>query len=237
MKRITFASVLALAACGGSGTANVALSARAGTAASTAATAAGQQAQPLDLGNGIIVTHLRVVLSEVKLEGTASTDAGTGEEIEFKTAPVLLDLAGASLDNGTTQQISLSNVKSGTYREIKFKIHKPSQSDSGVSADAALATMAGLNASIIVEGTIDGSANQVLFTSAVEAQQQGEGTFNFAEGDHALTLNLDATTWFGTASSRLDPRVGGNRSAIENNIKASFKAFQDDDHNGHEDRH
>jgi hypothetical protein len=235
MKLITFASVLALAACGGSGTANVALSARAGTAASTAATATGQQAQPLDLGNGIIVTHLRVVLSEVKLEGTASTDAGTGEEIEFKTAPVLLDLAGASLDNGTTQQITLSNVKSGTYREIKFKIHKPSQSDSGVTADAALATMAGLHASIIVEGTIDGSANQVLFTSAVEAQQQVEGTFNFAEGDHALTLNLDATTWFGTAASRLDPRVAGNRSAIENNIKASFKAFQDDDHNGHED--
>src|SRR2546430_12839248 len=114
MNRISCLLVLTLAAaCGGSGSSQVALSARAGTAASTAATAVGQQAQPLDLGNGIILTHLRVVLSEVKLEGTASADAGTGEEVEFKTAPMLLDLAGATLDNGTTQQITNSNVKPG----------------------------------------------------------------------------------------------------------------------------
>ncbi|TMB30873.1 MAG: hypothetical protein E6J61_11675 [Deltaproteobacteria bacterium] len=234
MNRISCLLVLTLAAaCGGSGSSQVALSARAGTAASTAATAAGQQSQPLDLGNGIILTHLRVVLSEVKLEGTASTDAGTtGDEVEFKTAPMLLDLAGASLDNGTTQQITISDVKAGTYREIKFKIHKLSSSDPGVASDAALAAMA--SHSIIVDGTIDGTA--FTFTSAVDAQQQAEGTFNFGDGSHAMTLNLDASTWFGgTGASRLDPRVGGNQSAIENNIQKSFKAFQDDDHNGRED--
>src|SRR5436305_10337104 len=111
MNRISCLLVLTLAAaCGGNGSSQVALSARAGTAASTAAAPAGQQTQPLDLGNGIIVTHLRVVLSEVKLEGAASTDAGTGEEVEFRTAPMLLDLSGASLDNGTAQQITISNV-------------------------------------------------------------------------------------------------------------------------------
>jgi hypothetical protein len=237
MNRISCVLVLTLAAaCGGSGSSQVALSARAGTAASTAATATGQQAQPLDLGNGIILTRVRVVLSEVKLEGTASTDAGTGDEVEFKSAPVLLDLSGPSLDNGTTQQITLSNVKPGTYREIKFKIHKPSVSDTGVSADAGLAAMANQGFSIIVDGTIDGA--QFTFNSAVDAQQQAEGTFNFSDGNHALTLNLDATTWFGgTGTSRLDPRSpsGTVRSRIENNIQTSFKAFQDDDHNGRED--
>jgi len=236
MNRISCLLVLTLAAaCGGSGSSQVALSARAGTAASTAATAAGQQSQPLDLGNGIILTHLRVVLSEVKLEGTASTDAGTtGDEVEFKTAPMLLDLAGASLDSGTTQQITISDVKSGTYREIKFKIHKPSSTEPGVSSDAGLAAMASQNASIIVDGTIDGAA--FTFTSAVDAQQQAEGTFNFGDGSHAMTLNLDASTWFGgIGAARLDPRVPGKRSAIENNIQKSFKAFQDDDHNGRED--
>jgi hypothetical protein len=235
MKRITCLLVLILTACGGSGTSQVALSARAGTAASTAATAAGQQAQPLDLGNGIILTHLRVVLSEVKLEGTASTDAGTADEVEFKTAPMLLELTGASLDNGTTQQITISDVKAGTYREIKFKIHKPSSSEPGVSSDAGLTEMASKNASIIVDGTIDGTT--FTFTSAVDAQHQAEGTFNFGDGSHAMTLNLDASTWFGgTGASRLDPRVAGKRSAIENNIQNSFKAFQDDNHDGHEDK-
>ena len=48
MNRISCLLVLTLAAaCGGSGSSQVALSARAGTAASTAATAAGQQSQPL----------------------------------------------------------------------------------------------------------------------------------------------------------------------------------------------
>ena len=236
MNRISCVLVLTLAACSGSGSSQVALSARAGTAASTAATATGQQAQPLDLGNGIILTRVRVVLSEVKLEGTASTDAGTGDEVEFKSAPVLLDLSGPSLDNGTTQQITLADVKPGTYREIKFKIHKPSVSDTGVSADAGLAAMAGQGFSIVVNGTIDGA--QFTFNSAVDAQQQAEGTFNFSDGNHALTLNLDATTWFvGTGTSRLDPRnpSGTVRSQIENNIQNSFKAFQDDDHNGRED--
>ena len=87
MNRGFLALVLGLAACGGSGTAHVVLGARAGTAASTAATAPDQRAQPLDLKNGIIVTRLRIVLSEVKLE----TGPGSGE-VEMKAAPLLIDL-------------------------------------------------------------------------------------------------------------------------------------------------
>ena len=74
MNRVSSALVLGLAACGGSGSAHVALGARAGTPASTVG-ARGQEAQPLDLKNGIVVTRLRVVLSEVKLEtGSAEVE-------------------------------------------------------------------------------------------------------------------------------------------------------------------
>lgn len=235
MKRVLFLTVLALAACGGSGNANVALLARAGSAASTAAIPAGQQALTLNLGNGIVINRLRVVINEVKLEGTAAAaDAGTAGEVEFRSAPVLLDLSGTALDNATAQQITIANVRAGTYREIKFKIHKPSSSESGVGSDAGLAAMANQGSSVIVDGTIDNAP--FTFTSSVDAQQQAEGTFDFTEGTHGLTLNLDATTWFGgSGASRLDPRQSGSRSQIENNIQNSFKAFQDDDHDGHED--
>ena len=51
-----------------------------------------------------------------------------------------------------------------------------------------------------------------------------------------MTLNVDPATWFGgTGSARLDPRVAGNKSAIENNIQASMKLFEDDDRNGQDD--
>src|SRR5712671_1190791 len=102
MNRASFALVLGLAACGGSGTAHVGLGARAGTAASTAAAALNQQAQPLDLKNGIIVTRLRVVLSEVKLE----TGPGSGE-VELKTAPLLIDLLQPDLESGTPREVNL----------------------------------------------------------------------------------------------------------------------------------
>ena len=228
MKRVMFAFVLGLAACGGSGTAHVGLGARAGTTASTAAAASTQQAQPLDLKNGIVVTRLRVVLSEVKLE----TDAASGE-VEMKTAPLLIDLLEPDLESGTPREVNLAEVHAATYRELKFKIHKPSLGDSGVALDNGLFWMASENASVIVDGTVDGKP--FTFKSGVDAQQSLEGTFTFGDGNHYVTLNLDPSAWFGgPGTARLDP-VESNRSRIENNVQQSFKAFQDDDHDGHRD--
>ena len=92
MNRISCLLALTLAAaCGGSNNASVALSARTGTAASTAASAVNQQAQALQACGTIVITRLRMVVSEVKLEGPASADAGTADEVEFKSAPMLLE--------------------------------------------------------------------------------------------------------------------------------------------------
>jgi hypothetical protein len=231
MNRISCVLVLALAACSGSNTANVTLGARAGATASTAASATNQQAQALEACNGtIVVSRVRMVLSEVKLEGPSSSDAGTGDEVEFKSAPMLLDLAGTTLDSGTTQQVTVADVPAATYREIKFKIHKLSQGEAG--SDAGLQAM-GAN-SVLVDYTKNGGA-PLTFTSDVDAQQQLEGTFDLAEGSHTLTLNVDASTWFTNGTRCLDPAIGSNLSDINNNIQNSLKAFRDDDRDGHDD--
>jgi len=232
MNRISCLLVLTLAAaCGGSNNASVALSARTGTAASTAASAVNQQAQALQACGSIVITRLRMVVSEVKLEGPSSTDAGTAGEVEFKSAPMLLDLSGTSLDNGTTQQVTVADVPAGTYSEMRFRIHDISQTEAG--SDAGLQAMAAKNASIIVDYTNGGAP--LTFVSNVDAQQKLEGTFNLTEGSHAMTLNVDASTWFTKAGACLDPAKAGNLSDINNNIQNSLKAFQDDDHNGRED--
>jgi len=224
---LAFGVGIGLAACGGSGTAHVALGARAGTAASTAG-AQGQQVQPLDLKNGIIVTRLRIALSEVKLE------AGSGEA-ELKTAPLLVDLLQPDLESGTPHEVNLADVQAATYRELKFKIHKPSLSDRGVAVDNGLFWMASENASIIVDGTVD--ARPFTFKSAVDAQEELPGSFAFGDGNHYVTLNLDPSGWFGGAgTARLDPTVDSNRAQIENLVQHSFLVFQDDDHDGHRDR-
>jgi len=232
MNRISCVLVLVLAACSGSNNASVALGARAGATALTAASATNQQAQPLQACDGIVVSRVRMVLSEVKLEGPSSSDAGTGDEVEFKSAPMLLDLSGTTLDSGATQQVTVADVRAGTYREIKFKIHKLSQGEAG--SDATLQAM-GAN-SVIVTYTKNGGP-QLTFASDVDAQQKLEGTFDLAEGSHTLTLNVDASTWFTKGTACLDPAIPSNLSDINNNIQNSLKAFRDDDRDGHEDRH
>jgi len=176
-----------------------------------------------------------VVLSEVKLEGTASTDAGTGDEIEFKSPPWLLDLSGASLDNGTTQQITLSDVKPGTYREIKFKIHKPAQTDTGVSADAGLATMASLGFSIVVDGTIDGTRSLSIRRSMRSSRRRALQFQRRQSRPDAQPRCHHVVRQHAGVATRSPQSERSVRSQIENNIQNSFKAFQDDDHNGRED--
>jgi len=233
MNRISCLLVLTLAAaCGGSNNASVALSARTGTATSTAASAVNQQAQALQACGGLVITRLRMVVSEVKLEGPASADAGTADEVEFKSAPMLLDLSGTALDSGATQQVTVADVRAGTYNEMRFRIHDISATEAG--SDAGLQAMASKNASIIVDYTLNGGA-PLTFVSNVDAQQKLEGTFNLTEGSHAMTLNVDASTWFTKGGACLDPSKAANLSDINNNIQNSLKAFQDDDHNGRED--
>ncbi len=224
MKRVlSLIATLALAACGG-GT-NLSLSGRAG---STLAPPASPTA--LTLSNGITVDHLRAVIREVKLERASAVPDDLADLQEFEVGPFLLDLSGANLD-GTVQQITIADVPAGAYREVRFKLHKPSSTE---STDPKVQEMAALSASIVVEGQIDGQP--YTFISGVDADERFEGSFNLASGDNNVTLNVDPSTWFGgTGSARLDPRVAGNKSAIENNIQASMKVFDDDDHDGQPD--
>jgi len=83
-----------------------------------------------------------------------------------------------------------------------------------------------------VNGTIDGADFQ--FVTAVNQDQKTEGNIVLADGSN-LTLAVDPSTWFTSGGARLDPTNEQNRSQIENNIQASLKAFQDDDHDGHDD--
>ncbi|HYV64731.1 MAG TPA: DUF4382 domain-containing protein [Myxococcales bacterium] len=226
MKRaLPLIATLALAACGGG--AQLSLSGRAGSVTGGVSPAA------LALSNGITVDRVRLALREVELERSSGTPDDVKDLQEFETGPMVVDLSGAAL-NGTVQQVTVQDVPAGSYREIKFKVHPPSMSDSSDPAVMAMASAQAGGASIIVEGQIDGQA--YTFLSALDAQEKFEGAFDFSSGAQNVTLNVDPSTWFGgTGASRLDPRVSGNKSAIENNIQASMRLFEDDDHNGADD--
>ena len=228
MKRaLSLIGTLALAACGGSG-AQLSLSGRAGSSVAAAASPTA-----LTLSNGITVERVRLALREVEMEHASATPDDVKDLQEYEAGPFVLDLNGAAL-NGTVQQVTVNDVPAGTYREIKFKVHPPSTTDSTDAAVQAMATVQAGGASIIVEGQIDGQP--YTFLSQLDAQEKYDGTFNLSSGPQNVTLNVDPSTWFGGAGpARLDPRSASNKSAIENNIQSSMKLFEDDDRNGQDD--
>lgn len=218
--KTVFALVLAvgIAGCGGP---NLVFSVRAGSA-----TASASARTALTAGTGIVISRLRIVIRKVELE-----KAGTAELDEVAGGPYLLDLSGAALDNGTVEKVLDASFTPGTYSEITLEVHKPESGETG--ANASLQDMVTAGASIIADGTIDSAP--FSFKTAVNGQQQFQGNLTLQDGSN-LTLNVDASSWFTSGGgARLDPRDESNRSQIENNIQASFKAFKDDDHDGHAD--
>jgi hypothetical protein len=222
------------AACGGAN--QLSISARTGSAASTAPTALTSSLHPssaLTLSNGITIDRLRVVIRKLELERASATPDDVADLQEFEAGPFLLDLSGAALSGSVQAQVTAS-VPAGEYREVKFEVHKPDASEPGVSTNAGLSAMAAAQASIIVDGTID--SQPFTFVTSVNGEQKFEGSFQVATGSQNLTLNIDVTGWFGgSGTARLDPRDSTKRSQIESNIQTSLRVFDDDDKDGHAD--
>lgn len=229
MKKIVGAlAVLMLAAC--SGSEQVGVSVRMG--APRTSTSQAQQKQGLTLANGIEITRVRMVIEKLDLENEDEDDSleGTDRE-EVEAGPFLVDLSGAGLE-GQLAQVLDTSVAAGHYDKLEIKIHKVDDSKS--RGDAVFADMVQKDASIIVDGKIDGA--DFSFVSSLDEEQEREASFDVGEGAANITLNVDITKWFTNSSGqRLDPRESSNRSAIESNIKASIDAFDDDDHDGSED--
>ena len=219
---LSAALVASLASCGGN---NLSFSVRAGAPAATASRS------DLTLAGNIVLTHVRIVVRDLQLEKADGKEDDDSDDDNIASGPYLLDLPAAALDGGSVAQVLDASFQPGTYKEIKLKIHKLTSSDS-FAGNAGLEAMNAAGASVIAEGTIDGA--NFTYTSSVETKQESKGTIELKDGSN-LTLNVDPTGWFTGSGGRLDPRDSANVSAIDDNIKKSFKAFKDDDKNGHDD--
>ena len=164
------------------------------------------------------------------------------EEDEVKLGPFLIDLRGDQMRGGLVHVFD-GDVPAGTYDEIKIVVAPVRNTDAGVSA--GIAAMNG--ASVIIDGTIaeaitdggttdggttDGgtSATPFSFASSLRAAQKHELEITVNSTTHNLTLTIDPSGWFKAADGgRLDPTVPANQPAIEANLRASIKGFQDED--------
>lgn len=167
-------------------------------------------------------------------------DDGNEDACETVNAgPFLLDLP---LGSGVEKVFSVP-VDTGTFDELRIRLHKPEDDGSDPADVAFLAAhpdFAGL--SIRATGTWNGTP--FTFTSDLDAEQEMQLNPPLVVTDAGanvdVTLKVDVATWFADGNGGLvDPATAGkggqNENLVRDNIQNSFDAFQDEDHDGEHD--
>lgn len=181
------------------------------------------------------VTRAQVVLSEIELKGTSTapcTSKETEECSELKLDPMLVDVplgAMAQLDLGAL-------VPAGTYNELSFKIDAVQSGENSGAAAFLAAHPDFQNVAVRVQGTYNGNAFVYMSSQDVGFEMEFSHPDVIGSGTNNLTIHVDVSSWFKDGSGNIvDPSNPANASLIDNNIKNSLHAFEDDNHDGVED--
>lgn len=167
----------------------------------------------------------------------ASDDSNAGDDDcnEVRIGPMLVDLPLS----GAPETAATIALPEGSYREVHLKLHAPQGGEARDGAFlAANPSFAGV--SVRIEGMYNGQS--FVYTSDVDAEAKMEfaSPFVVAAGGTNLTFAVNLDGWFRDSSGNLiDPASAGNggvnEATVDNNIKASFRAFRDADRDGDDD--
>ncbi|MDX2193942.1 MAG: hypothetical protein NW201_11345 [Gemmatimonadales bacterium] len=199
-------------------------------------------------GATISIDTLQIVVRRLKLDRTDAscpdnvTDSDNDDNRcpDFRTGPFLLNVP---LVPGATAQFT-QDLPAGQYNKVRFKIHKPSNRPGDAAFLAANPLFS--DKTILVRGsfTAPGQAPvRFVWWTDMEIEQKIDLVPPLtlaAGGPTPLTLLVDPTNWFrnqaGDGLITPAQALGGSlRSRIENNIRASFRAFRDANRNGRSD--
>jgi hypothetical protein len=186
-------------------------------------------------GSTMVITSVELVGRQIRLrragddcDGSASGDGN--ECATFRLDPALL---AVPLGDDATEVFE-ADVPGGSYDRIQFQIHKPT----GANDAAFIAANPGWSG---VSVKVVGSFNGAPFTYSTDLTVVETIDFDepllIEEGTAlSVTLHVDVTRWFQVDGALVDPvALAGSqqlRSRIEQNIRASFRAFPDDDEDG-----
>ena len=247
---LVFAALYTLAACSsdltGTNKKSVQLSFTTNNASAVAAT--GMRISPditVGANNELVLSKVQVVVDKIELnegdntscvteiEDSGNDHADVGQECEdVSRDPVLVDIP---VDAAAHTVLSVP-LTPGTYRKLEAKL-EPAR-DNATAFNTANPNLVGK--SVRVEGKYKGTP--FVFTSAVRSGLEME--FNPPLVIDATTTNatvsIDVAKWFlDSNGNAIDPgtaTAGSDAlSRIEDNIRRSFHAFEDDDHSGEDD--
>ena len=223
-----------LVGCGGGSGSTVSVS--------TAVKSGTAKLSSLPTGSGTVkLDNLYLVVKELELK-----KASTGHDVEeLEAGPYVLEVNVT--DTGLQTAIPSTVVPAGSYKGVEFEIHRVRSTEKlNLQATRGGVQLDGL--SIVLEGTCTPTATTAVptpaptpfaVTSTMEVEVEYESPFVVAEGAPSnVTLAFDASTWLaGPDGSTLDPCLHDPKvdAQIMANVKASLKAFGDDDRDGEDD--
>jgi hypothetical protein len=192
--------------------------------------------------NELVINQVQLVLREIELKRVEDTSGCSGSENDgcekLELGPILLDLPLGGT-GGAARSFSVP-VAAGSYDQVEFEIHKPSDDDvSDAAFVQAHPDFAGV--SVKVDGTFNGQA--FTYVSDLNAEEEIELNPPLVTTDAAatdLTLFVDLDKWFRDGTGNLvDPASANaglaNEGLVETNIRGTLHAFEDEDHDGTDD--
>jgi hypothetical protein len=194
----------------------------------------------------LVLSKVQVVVDKIELNENDETScvseieehgdddhAEAGEECEdVARDPVLVDIP---VDDAAHTVLSVP-LTPGTFRKLEAKL-EPAR-DGATAFNTANPNLVGK--SVRVEGTFKGTP--FVFTSAVRSglEMEFDPPLVIDATTTNATVSIDVAKWFldrdGNAIDPSSATPGSEAlSQIEDNIRRSFHAFEDDDHSGEDD--
>jgi hypothetical protein len=229
---------VSLAGCGGGSTMSVSTALKSSAAAAVAAPAA---------PSSVTLSRLYLVVKQLELEkgsapATAPATGTTGgssapstkelQDLEIGPFVVVVDLTATGL------QVAIPDITipEGSYKGLEFEIHRV-RSGEKLNVPVTKGGVDLVGVSMVLEGTCAGSTDFSV-TSAMEVEVEYETAIVVGKDTkNNVTFQFDTTKWLTGPSGALDPCVKNDAvyAQIAANVKASLRAFDDDDRNGLDD--
>lgn len=245
--------MLSGAACSKSG--QLAVSAKADTAAGGGTTTGSS----IDLGGGISVSDVQVVVRRITLHGLENEgQAADGGADDSSSHTLAASSSAADQGSGGSGSGEAEIENEAEDDEVKVgpflidltgadlangkltNVFKANEIPTGTFRE--LKIVIAPDTSVEADGfsvTINGtsSTGTFKFQSSLHAAQKIESKVTIdASSTQNVTLTVDPTGWFkDSAGNVLDPSDPANKSQIEDNIRKSIKGFCDRDRDGHDD--
>lgn len=174
-----------------------------------------------------VISEAKALITEVELETEPS---GVSQEIHI--TPVVIYFS----TGGTLVSVTAANMPAGTWNKIKFKIHKPEDTEPIPDPEFREGTSGNQRYSFIVKGTYNG--NPFVYKSRKSANIVINLLTPVTTGSTSrnLTVLVNPSLWFNNGGVALDPTNSSNDDMIDDNLKNSFRrAFKDDNSDGQPD--